>query len=115
MLDYPPEPSLVDALQNLANGGVSQTSSFPLTNSVAATMGTARALIVPFSATRRWLMITNRTAGAETQDIGSSNVTVGGGIPLVPGGGFLFNGAGAAGPLYGITTAAGSAFSYVEG
>lgn len=93
---------------------VSQAPS-ALNNSAANTMGTTATIIVPASATRKWLMITNRTAGSETQDIGSSNVTVGGGIPLAPGGGFLFNGVGASGPLYGITTVAGSPFSYVEG
>jgi hypothetical protein len=86
-----------------------------LTNSAAGTMGTSASIIVPASGTRKWLMITNRSAGSETQDIGSSNVIVGGGIPLAPGGGFLFNGAGAAGPIYGITTVSGSPFSYVEG
>lgn len=89
-------------------------ASFPLTNSAAGTMGVAAAIIVPASGTRKWVMITNRTA-SDTQDIGSSNVTVGAGIPLSPGGGFLFNGAGASGPIYGISTAAASAFSYVEG
>ncbi len=95
-------------------GSVNQAPT-ALTNSAAGTMGVAAAIIVPASGTRKWLMITNRTAGNETQDIGSSNVTVGGGIPIAPGGGFLFNGAGAAGPIYGITTTAGSPFSYVEG
>lgn len=103
-------------LQALTTGGLSSTQApFPLTNSAAGTMGTSATIIVPASATRKWLMITNRTTGGDTQDIGSSNVTVGGGIPLVPGGGFLFAGPGAAGPIYGITTAASSAYSYVEG
>lgn len=105
MSDYPGTPKLIDTLQ---------TTAVP-SNSVAGTMGTSISIVVPFSAARRWLMITNRTAGSETQDIGSSNVAVGSGIPLVPGGGFMFSGAGAVGPIYGITTAASSAFSYVEG
>lgn len=86
-----------------------------LTNSTAGTMTTAAAIVVPYSATRKWLAISNRTNGVETQDIGSSNVVVGSGIPIHPGGTFTFTGIGAAGPVYGITTVVGSAFSYVEG
>ncbi len=91
------------------------TGSSALTNSASGTMTTAAAIIVPFSATRKWLAVSNRTIGVETQDIGSSNVVVGSGIPLQPGHTFTFTGTGAAGPIYGITTVVGSAFSYVEG
>jgi hypothetical protein len=89
--------------------------AFPLTNAVAGTMGLAPAIIVPASAARKWLNITNRSTGAEVQDIGPANVAVGSGIPLYSGAGFLFNGAGATGPFYGVTTIASSPFSYVEG
>lgn len=89
--------------------------SSALVNSAAGTMGAAAAIVVPYSATRKWLTICNRTIGVETQDIGSANVLVGSGIPVHPGNTFTFTGIGAAGPVYGITTVAGSAFSYVEG
>lgn len=96
-----------------AIGSVSQTPS-ALTNSAFGNAGTAAAIAVPFSSTRKWLMFSNRTAGAETHDIGSSNVTVNGGIPVAPGAGFLFTGPGAAGPIYAVTTVGSSPFSYVE-
>lgn len=95
-------------------GGGASAAAFALTNSASGTMGVTASVVVPYSATRKWVMITNRTAGAEIQDVGSSNVTVGGGIPLTPSSGFLFNQAGAAGPIYGITTVANSPWSYVE-
>lgn len=95
--------------------GVSIPFSTGPKNSQPGVMGQAATLIVPFNALRKWLMISNRTTGTETQDIGSPNVQVNGGIPLAPGGGFFFNGAGAAGPIYGITTVANSPFSFVEG
>lgn len=75
--------------------------------------GTA-AIVIPLSNTRKWVMITSRTTGTEVQDIGSSNVIVNGGIPLAPGGGFLFTGLGAKGPIYGIAPIA-SPCSFVEG
>jgi hypothetical protein len=97
------------------------TNTFPaptqFTNSKPCTMpaGTA-GVIVPYSDSRRYVVIFNRSTGTETQDIGSSNVVVNGGIPLAPGGGgYTLNGAGAAGPIYGITTVGGSPCSYVEG
>ncbi len=90
----------------------------PLTNSAAtttsATIGQAIS-VVPFSATRRFLHIFSRTTGNETVDLGSSNVVVGGGIPLQAAGGFSFLGVGAAGPIYAVTTVANSPLSYVEG
>ncbi len=85
-----------------------------LVNSTAGTMGLTAVIVVPYSATRTWLMFSSRTTGTETQDIGSSNIAIGGGIPIAPGAGFVFNGPGAAGPIYGITTVASSPFSYVE-
>ena len=87
----------------------------PLKNSDSGTMGQTATPIVPFSTTRKWLMFSNRSKGSEIQDIGPADVTVGGGIPVFPGGGFLFNGTGACGPIYGITTVPNSPFSYVEG
>lgn len=92
-----------------------RSAPFALTSCARGTMGTAATVIVPASPTRRWLIVYNRSVTGETQDIGAANVTVGGGIPLYPGAGFMFDGAGAAGPIYGVTTAAVSAFSYVEG
>jgi hypothetical protein len=87
----------------------------PLTNSTPCTVpaGTA-GVVVPPSNTRQWVMLTNRTSGTEDQDVGSSNVTVKGGIPLAPGGGFLFTGVGAKGPIYAIAPVSGPC-SYVEG
>lgn len=98
-----------------ANAMPVQAAASALINSAAGVVGTSAAILVPFSSTRKWLMISNRSQGTETHDLGSANVTVGGGIPVAAGGGFLFSGAGAAGPVYGITTVPGSAFSYVEG
>ena len=92
-----------------------QSAPFPLKSCTKGTMGVAATIIVPVSTTRRWLIVYNRSATGEIQDIGASNVTVGGGIPLYPGAGFMFDGAGAAGPIYGITTVPNSAFSFVEG
>lgn len=97
-----------------AIGSVTQTPS-ALTNSTSGNVTASATIVVPFSSTRKWLMFSNRTTGTETHDLGSSNVAVGGGIPIAAGGGFLFNGPGAAGPIYGITTVASSPFSYVEG
>lgn len=108
-------PRINGAQVSSANPMPVASAATSLVNSASGTMTTAVSIIVPFSATRQWLMITNRTTGTEVQDIGSSNVTVGGGIPLAPGGGFLFDGPGAAGPIYGIAGVSGSPFSYVEG
>lgn len=105
-------------LLNAFTAGDPMTTSltpFPLTNSVSGTMGTLTTVVVPYSATRRWLQFTNRSSGVETQDLGSANVTVGGGIPLAPNQGYLFNAGGATGPIYGVTTVANSPWSYVEG
>jgi hypothetical protein len=85
-----------------------------VTNSVSGVMGLVASIIVPANPSRTWVMITNRSNN-DIQDIGSANVAVSGGDPLYPGGGFLFNGIGAAGPIYGITTASGSPYSYIEG
>jgi hypothetical protein len=92
---------------------VSQTSR-SLKSSHTGTMGTTPAIIVPYSATRSWLLVSNRSATYEMQDIGPADVTVGGGIPLAAGAGFLFQGSEAVGPIYGVTTAPNSAYSWVE-
>lgn len=109
--------NVAQAVQGIAGGvamPVSQAANAP-SNSANGVMGVAVGIVVPFSASRKWVMITNRSTNSETQDVGAADVTVGGGIPLNPGGGFLFNGNGAQGPIYGITTVANSPFSYVEG
>lgn len=105
-------PALPDG--TAAIGSVNQTPT-ALTNSTSGNVTASATIVVPFSSTRKWVMFSNRTTGTETHDLGSSNVAVGGGIPIAAGGGFLFNGPGAAGPIYGITTVASSPFSYVEG
>ena len=71
--------------------------------------------VVPYSATRKWLAVFNRSNGQETVDIGSSDVTLNGGIPIQAGaGGYVFDGPGAAGPIYAISPVAGTPLSYVE-
>lgn len=69
-----------------AIGSVNQTPT-ALTNSVAGNVTNVVAIIVPFSATRKWVTVFNRSTGTETHDLGSSNVAVLGGIPVAPGGG----------------------------
>lgn len=91
------------------------TAPTALTNSAAAVATLSSEIVVPFSATRKFLHVFSRTTGPETVDLGPANVTVGGGIPISSGGGFSFLGSGAAGPIYAITTVANSPLSYVEG
>jgi hypothetical protein len=100
------------------SGGIAPVAT-ALINSAAvpcsATAGTAIS-VVPYSATRKLLIIYNRSTGIETVDIGPSNVAEGGGIPLAPGGGgYQFVGPGAAGPIYAISPVASTPLSFVEG
>lgn len=99
---------------SLTNGQPVQEVPTAFTNSASGTMGTTAAIVVPYSSTRKTLWIFSRTSGSEVQDLGSSNVAVGGGIPLFSGNGFFFGGPGAAGPIYGVTTVGSSPYSYVE-
>ena len=98
--------------------GSTITTPGALTNSAAvttsATPNTA-AIVVPYSASRKFVHVFSRTLGAEAVDLGSANVVPGSGIPITGGGGFSFLGSGAAGPIYAVTTVASSALSYVEG
>lgn len=89
-------------------------ASSAITNSTSGTMGESADIVVPASGTRKWVIVFNRSE-SDKQDLGASGVTVGGGIPLESGAGYLFDGIGAAGPIYGISNNTDSAYSYVEG
>lgn len=88
--------------------------SGPLNNQ-KGTMTTTAQIVVPFRAGRKWVMFTNQNTTG-TQDLGAAGVLSGGGIPLQPTAGFLFTEAtGAAGPIYGVSSSIGSAYSWVDG
>jgi hypothetical protein len=81
----------------------------------SSTIGTA-VLFVPFSATRKVLHVFNRTPNSDTVDLGPTNsITSGGGIPLYAGGSFTFDGEGALGPFYAVSTGASTPLTYAEG
>lgn len=89
-------------------------TAFALSNCASGTIGTSSSVMVPFSSTRKWVTVYNRSS-VDFHDWGSSNVAIGNGLYVGPGAGFTFAGSGATGPIYGISTAGSSAFSYVEG
>lgn len=119
MVANPTFNSLQTVVQGVSGGIPVVTSDAPgppkgshaVTTSASANQAS---IIVPYDLTRGWLMITSRSAGNETIDLGSSNVQIGGGIPIVAGGGFLFTGAVAQGPIWAVTTVPSSPLSYVE-
>ena len=97
-----------------AGGGATATSiTFSTSGTTSATPSTA-AVAVAASAGRTYLVVTN-TSTTATIYLGSSSVTVGTGIPLAPGGGYLFTGAIAGGVLYAISSTASATFAYAGG
>jgi hypothetical protein len=86
-----------------------------LTNSTQGTVTNAPGLLVPYSATRKSVFIFNRSTGNDIIDVGSPNVVVGSGIPIGPGNaGFQFQGDGAAGPIWAVSTGGNTPVSFVE-
>jgi len=103
------------AVDNNGNAILSETISLALSNCAATVATTSAAIIVPYNANRSFVHVFSRTNGQEVVDLGPSTVVAGAGIPITGGGGFSFIGAGAAGPIYAVTTVASSPLSYVEG
>ena len=103
------------AVDNNGNPILSDAVPLALSNCAAASATTAAAIVVPYDAHRSFVHIFSRTTGNETVDLGPANVVAGAGIPITAGGGFSFLGAGAAGPIYAVTTVASSPLSFVEG
>ncbi|AHJ66380.1 hypothetical protein [Granulibacter bethesdensis] len=82
-------------------------------NKTLTQAGTA-VVVVPYSASRTYLGVYNRSVGTEQIDIGSAAVQPGGGTPVDPGAGFVFVGAAARGPIYAVSPVAGTPISWTE-
>lgn len=95
--------------------GLSSATSITtnISGTTSATPSTA-AIAVAAAVGRTYLVVTN-TSTTATIYLGSSSVTGGSGIPLAPGGGYLFTGAIAGGVLYAISSTSSVSFAYAGG